>query len=127
MTAVVDRIDSAADRIKDDEFLADKKRVGPLFFFFWLQRYFSFDLFDDATNIRHAVRIVQTRQSPARRVVLSVQEALSFTLPFPQRFHIYFTLALSSLFLTFSRCLIFVFFLFHFFAVTAKLRSCHRS
>ena len=32
MTAVVDRIDSAADRIKDDEFLADKKRVS-LFFF----------------------------------------------------------------------------------------------
>jgi hypothetical protein len=33
MTAVVDRIDSAADRIKDDEFLADKKRVSPFFFF----------------------------------------------------------------------------------------------
>ena len=32
MTAVVDRIDSAADRIKDDEFLADKKRVTSFFF-----------------------------------------------------------------------------------------------
>jgi hypothetical protein len=31
MTAVVDRIDSAADRIKDDEFLADKKRVTSFF------------------------------------------------------------------------------------------------
>lgn len=98
MTAVVDRIDSAADGIKDDEFLADKKRVTSFFFFFWLQSCFV----GDATNIRHPVRIVQTRQSPTRWAVFSIQETLSFTLPFSQRFHIYFTLALSSLFHSFS-------------------------
>lgn len=38
MTAVVDRIDSAADRIKDDEFLADKKRVMSFFWFHFIRR-----------------------------------------------------------------------------------------
>ncbi len=48
MTPVVDRIETAADRIKDDEFLADKKRVTSFFCFI--------DVIssDDAANMRHS-------------------------------------------------------------------------
>ena len=47
MTPALDRIEAAADRIKHDEFLADKKRV---MFFFWFIVAISSD---DAANIRH--------------------------------------------------------------------------
>ena len=46
MTPVLDRIETAADRIKHDEFLADKKRV---MFFCFIDAISS----DDTANIRH--------------------------------------------------------------------------
>lgn len=100
MTPVLDRIETAADRIKHDEFLADKKRVMSLFFV-------SLTLFHPMTPLTyatcHPVRIVQTRQSPARCIVRSFQETFSFTLPFSQCFRcIYFAFSVPSSFYFFS-------------------------
>ena len=100
MTPVLDHIETAADRIKHDEFLADKKRV--MSFTFLL-----FALFHPMTPLTyatgHPVRIVQTRQCPARWIVLSFQEAFSFTLPFSQCFRcIYFNFSVPSSFYSFS-------------------------
>lgn len=122
MTPALDCIETAADRIKQDEFLADKKRV--MSFFVWV----SLTLFHPMTPLTYAtvkpVRIVQTRQSPAIRTVLSFQETFSFTFPFSQCFRcIYFVFPVPSSFYSFSWCLTFVFWL-HFFAVTAKFHSC---
>jgi hypothetical protein len=56
MTPALDRIEAATDRIKHDEFLADKKRVMSFFFFG------SLTLFYPMTPLTYAtVRIVQTR------------------------------------------------------------------
>ena len=48
MTPALDRIEAAADRIKHDEFLADKKRVMSFFF-----RSIHAISSDDVANIRH--------------------------------------------------------------------------
>lgn len=49
MTPALDRIEAAADRIKHDEFLADKKRVMSFFFT-------SLALFHPMTPLTHATR-----------------------------------------------------------------------
>ncbi len=46
---VVDRIETATDRIKDDELLADKKRVMSYFFFCSIVAISS----NDTANVRH--------------------------------------------------------------------------
>jgi hypothetical protein len=99
MTPVLDRIEAAADRIKHDEFLADKKRVMSFFL--------SLTLFHPMAPLTYAtglvVRIVQTRQGPARWIVLSFQETFSFTLPFSQCFRcIYSAFPVPSSFYSFS-------------------------
>jgi hypothetical protein len=101
MTPVLDRIETAADSIKHDEFLADKKRVMSFFFLVSLTLFHPMTLLTYATG--HSVRIVQTRQSPARWIVLSFQETFSFTLPFSQCFRcIYFAFPVPSCSCSFS-------------------------
>jgi hypothetical protein len=101
MTPVLDRIETAVDRIKHDEFLADKKRVMSFFFLVSLTLFHPMTPLTCATG--HPVRIVQTRQGPARWIVLSFQETFSFTLPFSQCFCcIYFAFLVPSSFYSIS-------------------------
>ena len=106
MTTLVDRIESAADRNTDDEWLADKKRVM-LFFFIP-----DIIPFNDAANVHCAVRVVQTRWSPTRHIFFTVQETFSFTLPFSQHFRLNFAIAFPVFLHFISRPLSFVFLYF---------------
>ena len=84
MTAIIDR---AADRIRDDDLLADKKRVNYLF-----------PPSHAAAHPSHLVRVLQTRWSLSCSLLSIKQETFSFTFPFSQRFILRLNLILVALF-----------------------------
>ena len=113
MTPVLDRIEAAADRIKHDEFLADKKRV--LSFFSFIDAISS----DDAANTRHrpcsSNRSNSARSRPLdcplnprdiliHAPILAMSPLYLFRLPCPFLFLFLLIMSHSRLLAPFLRC-----------------------